>query len=363
MKDDARQPVPPPSQPRGSRNELRASLTAVGIIVTLTIFFYLVRQVLLPFVIAGILAYVFTPLVDWLHNRYRWPRWVFAVGVLLTLMVIAATVSYLAWPAVYGEFSRLGTNLHGTIQRFIAQFIGNKNFSMFGETLNANVIADRVIQGIHQWFSQSGAIIHVAALSFAGMFGFILAWVLTGYFLVDAVRIREGLFWLVPPHHRPFIRRVWGSLNPVLRRYFIGVGCIVIYASSAAYLGLGLVLQLKHAVFLAILTGFLEVIPVIGPAASAVIAGLVAVEEAKSSWGIIAYVIYATLLRISIDEFFGPIVLGRAAHIRPVMVIFCFLSGGILFGIVGIVLAIPVALTVKVTLNELYKEEGDAKSA
>ncbi len=130
-----------------------------------------------------------------------------------------------------------------------------------------------------------------------------------------------------------------------------------------AYIGLGLFLDLQHAVFLAIMTGFLEVIPVIGPAASAVIAGLVAVEEAKSSWGIIAYVIYAVILRVSIDEFFGPIVLGRAGRVPPVLVIFCFLSGGILFGIVGIVLAIPVALTVKATLNELYKEEGDAQSA
>lgn len=362
MEGDSR-PVPPPSQVRASRNELRSSLTAVGIIAVLTIFLYLIRQILLPFVVAGVLAYVFTPLVDWLHRRMRLPRWIFAIAVLVGLIAVVGGVGYLAWPSIYSEAVGIGGNLHRTIQRFVAHFIGDNEFSIFGATLNATRIADQVSESVRAWFSQTGQLTRVAALSFAGLFGFILAWVLTGYFLIDAIRTREGLFWLVPPHHRPFVHRVWSELNPVLRRYFIGVGLVVIYASTAAYIGLGLFLGLQHAVFLAILTGFLEVIPVIGPAASAVIAGLVAVEEAKSSWGIIAYVIYAIILRVSIDEFFGPIVLGRAAYIRPALVIFCFLSGGILFGVVGIVLAIPVALTVKATLNELYKEEGDTESA
>jgi predicted PurR-regulated permease PerM len=345
----------PPSETKAGRIELRSSLTAVGIILVLAILLYLIQQILLPFVVAGILAYIFTPLVDWLHHRLRWPRWVFAVAVLLILMIVTAVVFFLAWPSIYSEFAKLGTDLRGTVEKFISRFIGNKDFTLFGETLNAKEIADKVVGAARQWV-QGSQIITVAALGFAGFFGYILTWVLLGYFLIDAPQTRKGLFWLVPPHHRPFVHRVWADLNPILRRYFIGVGCVVIYASTVAYIGLGLFLHLQHAVLLALLTGFLEVIPVIGPAASAIIAGLVAVEEAKSSWSIIAYVIYAIILRVSIDEFFGPIVLGRAAYIRPVLVIFCFLTGGILFGIIGIILAIPVALTVKTSLYELYKD-------
>ena len=57
--------------------------------------------------------------------------------------------------------------------------------------------------------------------------------------------------------------------QPVLRRYFVGVGAIVVYAAIAAYIGLGLVLGLHHAVLLAALTGLLEMIPVAGPLVSA----------------------------------------------------------------------------------------------
>jgi len=69
-----------------------------------------------------------------------------------------------------------------------------------------------------------------------------------------------------------------------------------------------------------------------------------------------AYALYAIALRISIDQLFGPLALGTAARLHPVLVIFCFLSGALLFGVVGVIMAVPVALTVKITLALLYDE-------
>jgi len=141
-----------------------------------------------------------------------------------------------------------------------------------------------------------------------------------------------------------------------VRRYFIGVIAVVVYSSTAAYLGLGIVLGIPHAVLLALMTGLLEMIPMAGPYAAAVIAGLVAVRYATGIEPIIAYAIYATVLRLSIDQLFGPIVLGTAARLHPVVVIFCLLAGGALFGIVGVILAVPVALVLRTTLAILYDE-------
>jgi predicted PurR-regulated permease PerM len=87
-----------------------------------------------------------------------------------------------------------------------------------------------------------------------------------------------------------------------------------------------------------------------------VIAGLVAIHYAAGIGAIMAYALYATALRISIDQLFGPLALGTAARVHPVLVIFCFLSGALLFGMVGVILAVPVALVVKVTLALLYDE-------
>jgi predicted PurR-regulated permease PerM len=332
------------------------TVVTIAVVAAVVFFFYLIRDILIPFVFAGIIAYVCTPLVDALAKRTRWPRWLFATAVLLVLLGVAALIGFLGAPPLAREVTRLVNDLQGTLETLARQLIGDGKVALLGKSIDAATVAAYVVNGVRAWIGASGGLAMLVTLGFAGIIGFILSWVVLGYFLIGAPQIAEGLFWLVPPRSRPFVHRVWADLDPILRRYFIGVAVVVLYSAVVAYIGLGLILGLRHAAFLALLTGVLEVIPIVGPFGSAVIAGLVAVQQAHSSWNILAYIAYACALRISIDEFVAPIVLGRAAYVRPVLVMFCFLAGAILFGVVGIVLAIPAALTVKATLAELYKE-------
>jgi predicted PurR-regulated permease PerM len=345
----------PPSATHG-RVERFSNLTAVTVLVGLVIFLYLVRDILLPFAVAGVVAFVATPVVDLLAERTRVPRWIYALGILFALMGLGALLGWLGVPPLLQELQRVAGDLQGTVTGFLRVLLGDRTLVLMGERLNAAALGAMVAHEAQSWLSQGGRVLEVAAFGIAGFFGAILAVVLLGYFLLDAHRIGRGLAWLIPPRYRPLTSRVGRDLEPVLRRYFIGVGLVVLYASTVAYIGLGLVLNIHHAVFLALITGLLELIPFVGPAASAVIAGLVAVQQASSAWSIIAYCIYATVLRISIDQFFGPLVLGRAAYVPPVLVIFCFLAGGLLFGIVGVMLSVPVAISIKVLLTVLYEE-------
>jgi predicted PurR-regulated permease PerM len=347
----------PPGAAHG-RLERSSNLTTVTVAVGLVIFLYLVRNILLPFAVAGIVAFVATPLVDYLTARTRVPRWVYALGILFALMGLGALLGWLGAPPLLHELQRIGGNLQGAMSDFLRVLLGGRTLVLMGERLNAAAIGAMIAREAQSWLSQDGRFLEVAALGVAGFFGAILAVVLLGYFLLDAHRIGRGLAWLIPPRYRPLTSRVGHDLEPILRRYFIGVGLVVLYASTVAYVGLGLVLGIHHAVFLALITGLLELIPFVGPGASAVIAGLVAVQQASSSWSIIAYCLYATVLRISIDQFFGPLVLGRAAYVPPVLVIFCFLAGGLLFGIVGVMLSVPVAISIKVLLTVMYEEPG-----
>ncbi len=330
--------------------------TALVIVVVVGLFLYLVRGILLPFVLAGIVAYLCSPLVDRLAARTGLARWPFALAVVVGLMALAAALAWLGVPALLRETLQVVGDLQGTVQGLAEAFIGKHSFTIMGRAVSAATLATDAVNRLDTWLGEGAWIGDIAVLGAAGFFGFILLWVLIGYFLIDAHRLAGGLLWLVPPAGRPLAMKVWRDLDPLLRRYFIGVALVLAYTSAAAYLGLGLLLGLDHAVFLAILTGVLEVIPVVGPAAAAIIAGLVAVRHAASAWDILAYIAYATALRVSIDQFFGPIVLGRAARVRPVVVIFCFLAGGMLFGVVGVILAVPVALGIKVVLANVYGE-------
>jgi predicted PurR-regulated permease PerM len=175
----------------------------------------------------------------------------------------------------------------------------------------------RAADGLSSFLTNGTRKLDAAVVGFAGIFELILTWVILGYLRFDAPRISQGLLWRVAPGYRATVLRFWRQRDPLLRRHFIGIALVVVYACAAAYIGLGLFLGLHHALLLALLTGLLELLSVIGPLSSAVLAGLVTVHQAAAASAILAFIAYAIALRLSIDQFFGPLVLGKAAHMRP----------------------------------------------
>jgi predicted PurR-regulated permease PerM len=331
--------------------EIRAIL--IGAVV-LAIFLYLIKLILLPFVLASIIAYIFTPALDWAAKRTGWPRVLFAVVLFLALFGITILVFVLAGRRIIDEGRAIAADLQSILENFTRQAVGGEQVHLFGSTLTAHDISQGILDRLRDWFSQTDQIGVVTEYGFALVMGSFLTIVLLFYFLADGRRVARGLFWIVPPHRRPLVARIWTRLDPVLMRYFIGVLVLVVYATIAAYIGLGVIFGIQHAVFLALLTGILETVPVIGPTAAAVLAGLVSLRTANGLINIIEYAAYATALRLSIDQLVGPVVLGRAAHVHPVLIIFCFLAGGIVLGIPGVILAVPIALVIKSTLATLY---------
>jgi predicted PurR-regulated permease PerM len=249
------------------------------------------------------------------------------------------------------------SDFQGIIEGLAKSAIGDRSIDVFGRSMNAVQLAQAAVSAVREWIEQPGKLLLLGGAAFAAVWASFLIPTLLFYFLYSGPGVLHGLLWLVPPEHRPLVLDIWSKLDPVLRRYFVGVLVVVAYAATAAYIGLGVVLHIPHAVFLALLTGVLEMIPAFGPLAAAVIAGLVAVHYARGIGAIIGYAIYATALRLSIDQLFGPLALGVAARLHPVVIIFCFIAGGMLFGIAGVIMAVPVALAIKISLAVLYDEQ------
>jgi predicted PurR-regulated permease PerM len=327
----------------------------IAVIAATVLLLYLVREMLLPFVIAGILAYVLTPLVDTLARRLRSPRRLVAFAVGLILLAVVAAVAWLGEPLVVHELGR-GARDVADMRGFVHHWIGGNSVTLLGKQWTDIQIANDISSAGERLFTQVGGIAGVLLWGFAGFFGVLLCCALLFYFLIGAHAIARGLLWLIPPLDRPLVQHIWRELDPVLRRYFIGLGVIVVYAALAAFLGLGIILRTPHAPVLALITGFLELIPIAGPVASAVLAGILTIHSATGPGAILGYVAYAIALRLSIDQLIGPIVLGHAARVQPSLVIFCFLAGAVLFGAPGVVLAVPVALMIKVSAFVLYGE-------
>lgn len=324
----------------------------------LLVFLYLVRRILLPFVLSGIVAFVFTPLVEWLRARSGAPRALCAAGVLVVLVLLGSLVGWLWVPTLNAAVQGIGSALPASLERLLAAVLGPHRLALFGASWSATQLASALAHALHGWLARPDTPVRLVMWSAAALFELILTVVLLGYFLLDAPRIGQGLAWLVPPRHRTVLYQAGREFAPLARRYFIGVALVALYAGCVAEIGLGAVLHLPQAPVLALLTALLELIPFLGPTTALVITGLIVLGALPGPWGVVAFAAYAATLRISIDQFVGPMLLGRAAGLRPVLVIFAFLAGGVIFGVPGAILAVPAALGVKVLLGVIYRAEA-----
>lgn len=345
-----------PSTPRSFTIHQRWALAiAIGAILLLT---YWLRIVLLPFVLAAAISFVITPLVHRLSRNLRLPHWASALIIYVLLLALLAGVAFWAERILAPEASELARNAPTFVRASFHKLFGGDEVHIFGN----RITADDVIQSAESSAARitggpAGAIVGGIGLLMGGF----LTLVLILFFLLSGARLCSGVRWLVPPPLRPFASSLAGELRPMLFRYILGVVIVAALATAMSWIALTLVLGLSRTLLVSLAVGVLETVPVIGPAASAALLGIIAINSGKVSI-VIGVAIFAMVMRLIIDQVIGPLILGQAVKIHPVVVIFAMLTGGVLFGVLGVVLAVPVAASTKIALRMLYREAPDIAS-
>ena len=337
---------------RERRSPVNKWAVAVAVAAILA-FLYVVRVAVMPFVIAAAIAYVAEPANLWL--RWRFSRGSAAATTFVMIMLLLGGLGY--W-IVASLSADLGTTLREAPQllhKFFAELFGGEEMNHFGHRLEAAAISQQVLDTLIGGIGAPQQIIGLALYGFAGVTAAVLVIVLIFYFLYSGPQIASGMLSLVPPEYRSEVRDVAVKLDPVLRRYLTGLFVIVGFATLVSWIAIRFALGLPYAFLLALLTGLLELVPVVGPMASATLVGLLSLEQ-HGLWAVIAFALYVTAFRLLIDRVVGPIVLGRAVSLHPAVVMFVFLAGGLFLGILGVILAVPVAAAVKVVLEHYYAQ-------
>ena len=325
-----------------------------AVLAVLAVLLYEIRIALLPFVFAVAVAFVLDPLIKQLQHRLRSPRWPIAVGLYLLILALCGGAGYWIATAAVPDLMDVVARAPEILKHFLDELMGSKGITVFGKTYTPDEVVAALGGALAGMFGAT-ALEEIAGTAISIIFGTFLTLVLMPYFMISAPRLASGAIWLLPPERRPSVEDLLPRIVPVLRRYFVGLAIVVSYTSFVAWIGFGPVFHLPHAVLLAIAVGLLELIPVIGPFASATIVGVIALQQ-SGIWEAGLLFGFAIGLRLSIDNLVGPIVLGEAARIHPVVVIISFVCGAILFGVVGLLIAVPVAVCIKITLQHYYAE-------
>lgn len=340
-----------PSAPSAPPRRNSSAAVIAGIAGTLLLIYWL-RIVLLPFVFAAAIAFIATPLITWFDRRMRLPRWLAAVAVFIFLLGVLAAIALWARHVLVPEVIDFSHSLPKRMGQLLTQLTDSDHIRFFGREVSANDLSQSMLASLQAWMGGPFAAISGALLTIAMAF---LTLVLLFFFLMSGPRLLSGMVWLIPPAARPMARSIAAQIVPILRRYIIGVIVVVLITSVLSWIGIGLLLGLPQAVMLSIVIGCLEAIPVVGPIVSAALLALVAVTRGGTGM-IIGVGLFALSIRLFIDNLLGPIILGQATRLHPVVVIFAFLVGGTLFGVLGLLLAVPTARIIVVVLENVYGE-------
>jgi predicted PurR-regulated permease PerM len=312
---------------------------------------YRAGDIVRPFVWAGVLAYVLLPLVGLLERRLLMPRTAAAAVVFLGLLAAIIGGGRLLVPLALDQVREL--------QRTLPSLVANAQNTL-AETadqigladLDALIVNFSGVNDLTQMVAR-GAVPFIVGLGhfLLELLVFLIA---TFFLLRDAPRLFQWFRRILPASQRNELIPLFAQVNTLLGRYVRGQVFLIGVMSTATVIGLS-VLQIPFALLLGLMTGVLEVIPIVGPITAGAIACLVALGH-PAPWGLsqIWYVAIVagmyTVLRHSEDYFVIPLVIGRIVKLHPAVVIFSLLTGGALYGLLGVLVAVPVAATLRLVL-------------
>jgi predicted PurR-regulated permease PerM len=324
-------------------------------LLSLAFFIYLLtrfREIILPIIIAIIIAYILNPVVNFLDRKFHLPR---VLAILLTYLIVLAIIILI--PIVI--IPRLGANLE-PLQLDPQQIISSiesalaQQYTIFGITIHPSAFAGQVI-GVLQGLLQPvvGQTVNLVKNIITSFIWVILIMLVSFYLIKDGSRLENWFTSHLPPSFLPDYQWIRDEINQIWGAFFRGQ-LLLSAVVAILFIIVGLILGLPFAVAMGILAGILEFLPSIGHGIWLLTASLLAFFLGSSwipipNWAFMLIVIGFHLVYEQFDlNYLIPRIVGRRVHLPPLVVILGIVAGAILAGVLGIPLAAPTIASLRV---------------
>jgi putative heme transporter len=356
------QPAPPArwegddAVPRGlavaSAVTLRVAIV-IGGVVLLALFAKRMMVVVLPVIIALLLATLLTPLAHWLVAHRLRPAPASFLSVLTAFLVFAGL-----WALVIPPFVSQVPMVVDNVQQGIGQVAdAAKPLGISSEEANRAIDDARRKAG---GGAVAGQVLTGALVLTQWVAAVILIVVLTFFFLKDGRQIYDWIVGLFAERRRPALRAVGDRAWEALAAYVRGV--FLVATIDASLIGIALlVVGVPIALPLIVLTFIAAFFPVVG----SIVAGVAAVLVALVTKGLAsALIILAAVIAVQQLEgnVFYPVVVGRRLRLHPVAILLALTTGGVLAGVAGAFLAIPLAAVTSAILDFMRTHRAEQRS-
>jgi predicted PurR-regulated permease PerM len=292
-----------------------------------------------------VLVGTLSPVVGWLEAKRVWRKGAIAI-VFGTAVVVAALLLFLTIPPLVAQVQGLiehEPEIRGRVVEFLQRTPLTNSLAEQVKNLD---YGERLRSSQATVLSASKRVFEIFAYLSASIF-------LALYIMIDRDRLRGGLFAVVPRSHHIRLARVMMNLETIVGAYIRGqlVTCLLIAGFSFVLL---VACGVPNAMALAVFAGVADVLPYIGAFLS--IGPMVLAALARGP----VVVAVVLLIMLAYEEFESrvlvPRIYGRALRLPASVVLFALLAGGMLMGILGALLALPIAATVMMLIEELRVE-------
>lgn len=322
--------------------------------------------VVFPIFMAMLLAYLINPAVGMLEAR-NVPR---TIGIMIIMVVLSLFVVVFAWvlyPTMADQVRKIGERapqawrvLEEQTIPWVTSTLGIELPQTIGELFEAygQEIRDAVPTVADQIGAWAGEAITRTQVILVSLFNLVMIPVFTIYFLRDFESGKDRLRKFVPEAKRELILDRLRKMDLAVGQWFRGQIQVSLILAVLYAIGLGLVYGLtghdaQSGAVIGLLTGFLNVIPYLGFAVGSVLAFIVVIIEWTGWWALIGVGLAFTVIQLAESYYITPRVMGDKVGMSPVAVIIVLLIGGNVAGLLGVVLAIPIAGAVKVLFPDV----------
>lgn len=303
---------------------------------------YQLWMVVLLVVVALVLVGMFNPLIESMEARGL-KRMAALILLMLTLSLGTALLIFLTAPPLLDQLVQIGQDLPGQRLSLIAMLGKNSLSAPFGQALknlDLKQAYDHFLNNLIGYSSGAVSVVGYAVTTFFVAF----------YLLADGKRTQGALYAVVPRHYHMRLARIIHNLEAIVGGYMRGQ--LITSAGLAAFVFLLLsACGVRNALALALFAAMMDVLPFVGGLLAAIPVALTALGHGQTT-GIVVIICMFVYQEFE-NKVLVPKVYGKTLRLPPAVVVLALIAGGILLGMIGALLALPIAAGLLMVVEEL----------
>ncbi|HNP15669.1 MAG: AI-2E family transporter [Cryobacterium sp.] len=299
------------------------------------------------------LALGLDPAVSWLE-RHRFPRWLAILTVVVVVLAVFTGLVFSVIPVIVAQTSNLVNGLTPLIATLGDQ--DNNWVAAVQKNLPSYIDLQAIVAGALEFIKNNitsigGGVLQVGLGIASGAFGIIIVLILTLYFVASLNSMKRGLYQLIPATKRARFADLAEQISDSVGRYVVGQATLALFNGILSFIYLSIVGAEYPALF-AFIAFLFSLVPLVGTLSGSVLITLSCLLFDGVPTAIAVGIYYIAYMQIE-AYVLNPNIMNRAVKVPGVIVVIAALSGGTLLGILGALIAIPVAASILLIINQV----------